>query len=165
VRALQQSLATVGCFSGSVDGISGPQTVTALKRFQQASGLKVDGIDGPNTEARLHAAVAAGTKVCGSSAPTTTTTVKPPTTTTSAGAMAPCTSAAVQAAVTDGTVSSFQCASGWASGSAHNPQFDFAFLLQSKNGVWVQPPDNACQNAAALGIPANILANSPCKVS
>ena len=40
-----------------------------------------------------------------------------------------------------------------------------AFLLKSSNGVWEQPPTNACANASALGVPADVLNVSPCKVS
>lgn len=40
-----------------VDGVSGPRTVTALKKFQQAHGLAVDGVAGPATKAALEAAM------------------------------------------------------------------------------------------------------------
>jgi hypothetical protein len=40
-----------------------------------------------------------------------------------------------------------------------------AYLLRSSNGVWVQPPANACANPTALGIPTAVLDVSPCKVS
>jgi len=43
VRAVQSRLKARGYHSGSVDGIMGPQTVTALRRYQAANGLSVTG--------------------------------------------------------------------------------------------------------------------------
>lgn len=40
-----------------VDGVSGPRTVAALKKFQQSHGLSVDGVVGPATKAALEAAM------------------------------------------------------------------------------------------------------------
>ena len=167
VKVLQQNLTKVGCFSGRVDGILGPATTQALRNFQAASHLTVDGIYGPNSEGVLTSAAAAGTRVCVSSSATTTTTATSTTTTTSATTVsAPCTSAAISAALQPGeTLNSYQCGGGWAAGSWTNSMYTAAYLLHSSNGVWVQPPTNACANASALGIPANVLNVSPCKVS
>lgn len=49
VRTIQEKLKRWGYYNGSVDGIYGSQTVSAVKRFQQKNGLSVDGIAGTNT--------------------------------------------------------------------------------------------------------------------
>ena len=49
VRTIQTKLKRWGYYSGSVDGIYGSQTVSAVKKFQQKNGLTVDGIAGKNT--------------------------------------------------------------------------------------------------------------------
>jgi peptidoglycan hydrolase-like protein with peptidoglycan-binding domain len=168
VKVLQQDLTKVGCYSGAVDGKLGPMTIRALRNFQAASHLTVDGVYGPNTEGVLAPAAQAGVRVCAaSSSATTTTTASSTTTTTSASTVsAPCTAAAISAALQPGeTLNSYQCGAGWAAGSWTNSMYTAAFLLKSSNGAWVQPPTNACANASALGIPANVLNISPCKVS
>ena len=53
VRALQQILADAGYDPGPIDGIFGTGTETAVRDFQQAHGLAVDGIVGPRTWAEL----------------------------------------------------------------------------------------------------------------
>jgi len=53
VRALQRQLHAVGVGPGPVDGRFGPQTEAAVRRFQHAHGLAVDGIAGPHTTQRL----------------------------------------------------------------------------------------------------------------
>jgi N-acetylmuramoyl-L-alanine amidase len=42
-------------FRLSVDGIAGPQTIGALKKFQKSKGLVVDGLCGKNTWGKLYA--------------------------------------------------------------------------------------------------------------
>ena len=49
VRTIQEKLKRWGYYSGSVDGIYGSQTVSAVKRFQKKNGLTVDGIAGTQT--------------------------------------------------------------------------------------------------------------------
>ncbi|WP_422444067.1 spore cortex-lytic enzyme [Thermoanaerobacterium sp. DL9XJH110] len=49
VAQLQQKLNTLGFWAGKVDGIFGPKTKAAVKRFQRARGIRVDGIVGPQT--------------------------------------------------------------------------------------------------------------------
>ena len=46
VRDLQQALKTLGHDPGPVDGVFGAQTEIAVKAFQQAKGIDVDGIVG-----------------------------------------------------------------------------------------------------------------------
>jgi len=53
VETLQKKLAAKGFNPGAADGIFGPKTDDALRRFQEAEGLTVDGIAGPNTYAAL----------------------------------------------------------------------------------------------------------------
>ncbi len=49
VKTAQQKLKNWGYYTGSVDGIYGPKTKSAVEYFQRKNGLKVDGIIGPNT--------------------------------------------------------------------------------------------------------------------
>lgn len=49
VRRIQQKLKNWGYYTGSVDGIYGTQTQSAVKKFQRDNGLTVDGIAGPKT--------------------------------------------------------------------------------------------------------------------
>ena len=49
VRTIQEKLKRWGYYSGSVDGIYGSQTVSAVKSFQKKTGLTVDGIAGTQT--------------------------------------------------------------------------------------------------------------------
>lgn len=53
VRTIQDKLKRWGYYNGSVDGIYGTQTVSAVKKFQQKNGLAVDGIAGPKTLAAM----------------------------------------------------------------------------------------------------------------
>lgn len=49
VKTIQTKLKRWGYYNGNVDGIYGSQTLTAVKKFQQKNGLKVDGIAGKKT--------------------------------------------------------------------------------------------------------------------
>lgn len=53
VKAIQEKLKERGLYNGSVDGIFGSGTQTAVKKFQKQQGLTQDGIAGPATLRRL----------------------------------------------------------------------------------------------------------------
>lgn len=52
-KVIQQRLKKWGYYSGVIDGILGPKSVSAIKRFQKNNGLVVDGIVGPKTAAKI----------------------------------------------------------------------------------------------------------------
>jgi N-acetylmuramoyl-L-alanine amidase len=49
VEALQQKLLGQGINPGPIDGVFGPKTEDAVKRFQEREGLDADGIAGSKT--------------------------------------------------------------------------------------------------------------------
>ena len=53
VANLQTTLKNLG-YNLDVDGSFGPQTLAAVKSYQQANGLDVDGMVGPQTTAALY---------------------------------------------------------------------------------------------------------------
>ena len=60
VRQTQCLLEYLGYEPGAIDGLDGSNTRDAVRAFQRAEGLVVDGIAGVQTQAALLAAVAAG---------------------------------------------------------------------------------------------------------
>ncbi|MDI6823288.1 MAG: polysaccharide deacetylase family protein [Bacillota bacterium] len=58
VREYQSLLKQLGYYSGTVDGIAGPLTRTAVVRFQRDHGLTPDGVVGPATISALRRAAA-----------------------------------------------------------------------------------------------------------
>lgn len=58
VSEVQQALADAGFNPGPIDGDFGPQTRAAVMAFQQARGLEVDGVVGPQTWGALQGAAA-----------------------------------------------------------------------------------------------------------
>lgn len=59
IAAIQRALLGKGFDPGPVDGIWGRRTIAAVRAFQRAEGLTVDGIYGPMTAARLFPQAAA----------------------------------------------------------------------------------------------------------
>ena len=53
VTKIQTVLKQKGYYTGGIDGIFGTKTRTAVRKFQSANGLAVDGIAGPKTLAKL----------------------------------------------------------------------------------------------------------------
>lgn len=53
VKTLQEKLKSLGYYTGSIDGIFGAKTQSAVKNFQKAQNLKADGIAGSNTWSAL----------------------------------------------------------------------------------------------------------------
>ncbi|MGY0654745.1 N-acetylmuramoyl-L-alanine amidase [Bacillus subtilis] len=59
VRRIQNALAALyfypdkGAKNNGIDGVYGPKTANAVKRFQSVSGLTADGIYGPKTKAKI----------------------------------------------------------------------------------------------------------------
>ena len=53
VKQIQTKLKRWGYYHGSIDGIYGSQTLSAVKWFQSKNGLQVDGIAGPKTLAAM----------------------------------------------------------------------------------------------------------------
>jgi peptidoglycan hydrolase-like protein with peptidoglycan-binding domain len=56
VRQLQRGLRRGGYNTGPVDGLYGPLTERAVRRFQRAKGLAIDGVVGPQTRSAVRAA-------------------------------------------------------------------------------------------------------------
>lgn len=59
-REVQTVLKKWGYYKGSVDGINGPKTKDAVKRFQRKYGLTADGIVGPLTASKMGLRVKSG---------------------------------------------------------------------------------------------------------
>ena len=53
-KKLQQDLKKLGYYNGSIDAVLGDATVSAIKAYQRANSLTVDGIVGPNTETSIY---------------------------------------------------------------------------------------------------------------
>ena len=49
VRRIQSKLKSLGYFNGTVDGIYGTKTQSAVKRYQRSVGITADGVAGPKT--------------------------------------------------------------------------------------------------------------------
>lgn len=167
-KTIQQELKDVGCYTGSVDGILGPESDAAILAFQSASGLETDGELGPETESALSAAVSKKETVCSATpASTTTTTAGSGTTSTTAagGGVAPCTATALLTAMPQGTtINSFVCSGNYAAGSnTGSGGSPTPFILESVNGAWGDMSQSPCGTASA-GIPPIIL-ETGCKAA
>lgn len=64
VEDLQQMLSAIG-YPLARDGVYGPRTRLAVRRFQARSGLPIDGVAGPRTLARLHASLTPSFSISG----------------------------------------------------------------------------------------------------
>ena len=53
IAALQVALHARGLYADTIDGVRGPSTTKAIKRFQRRAGLPVDGVAGPKTRRAL----------------------------------------------------------------------------------------------------------------
>ncbi len=53
VSGIQGRLANLGYYVGPIDGVIGPESKKAIRKFQQVNGLKVDGVAGPKTREEL----------------------------------------------------------------------------------------------------------------
>src|SRR5262245_64486423 len=53
VAALQVALRAKGVYGGTIDGVRGPGTTSAVAAFQRRAGLSPDGVAGPRTRAAL----------------------------------------------------------------------------------------------------------------
>ena len=53
VKQQQLLLSFLGYYTGKIDGITGTQTQTAIRKFQEIYGLSTDGIFGAKTEAKI----------------------------------------------------------------------------------------------------------------
>jgi peptidoglycan hydrolase-like protein with peptidoglycan-binding domain len=53
VNTLQRRLTDIGCMTGTIDGLFGSQTQTAVETFQRVNGITADGIVGSATSLRL----------------------------------------------------------------------------------------------------------------
>ena len=121
VSGMQMALASVGCYSGAVDGINGPATTRALKAFQTAAGLTADGVYGIQTKAKLFAAVSAGKRVC-----TTTPSTSSTSTTAASGAGVP---TAAIAAITGYENANGPAAGTWVMTSSQLSTVDPTYVL------------------------------------
>jgi len=52
-KTIQQRLKNWGYYTGAVDGILGPKSIAAIKKFQKNNGLVADGIVGPKTASKI----------------------------------------------------------------------------------------------------------------
>jgi peptidoglycan hydrolase-like protein with peptidoglycan-binding domain len=53
IPGLQVALKEKGFYTGEIDGVAGPLTAKAVRRFQRKAGLTVDGVAGPQTRKAL----------------------------------------------------------------------------------------------------------------
>lgn len=69
VEDLQHQLVDLGFYEGNKDGLYGPLTQAAVKGFQKAQGISVDGIAGPETYSNLYYSNPAANKAAEPQAP------------------------------------------------------------------------------------------------
>lgn len=112
-KAIQSQLQTVGCYTGPVDGVIGPQTDAAIVAFQKGANLPVTGELSAQTDAALKNDVNAKATICTSAASPTVTAASP--TVTAAGAT--CTASSISVLIPSGAnISEYTCAQGFVGG-------------------------------------------------
>jgi hypothetical protein len=157
VLLVQRELVSLNCNPGPLDGELGPDTVRAIRFFQQTVGITVDGIVGPQTRAALASAAQAGTPFCPNIPPPPPPSTTPPTTSGGGGGggggggTPPCTQAAIEPAVIAGLtpgeqlvkLNEFHCAITWAVTSPtvggtdpNDPQIEITQLLRWNGSAW-----------------------------
>lgn len=62
IKQQQLLLSFLGYYTGKIDGITGPQTQTAIRKFQETYGLSTDGVFGAKTEAKIREVIGDPTK-------------------------------------------------------------------------------------------------------
>lgn len=153
VLQVQRELVSLNCNPGPLDGELGPDTVRAIRFFQQTVGLPADGIVGPETRAALSQAAQNGSPFCPNiPAP------PPPSTTTpttggggggGGGGTPPCTDAAIRPAVVADLnageqlfqLNEFRCAITWAVasptvGPSSQESYEITQLLRWNGSAW-----------------------------
>jgi hypothetical protein len=154
VLQVQRELVSLNCNPGPLDGELGPDTVRAIRFFQQTIGLPVDGIVGPQTRTALANASQAGTPFCPNIPPPPPPTTTATTATTGGGGggggnTPPCTQAAIEPAVVAALgpneqlikLNEFRCAITWAVtsptvGDPNGPQYEITQLLRWSGTAW-----------------------------
>src|SRR5262245_51989355 len=143
IESLQRQLNALGCNAGTIDGKLGPNTIQAVRWFQTAAGIAVDGIVGVDTSGRLAQAAATGSPNCRSVAAPAPATAPP-----AGSAQAACNEAQIQAGAqasllkNESMVKSgpFQCDSGLAYNrptiSSGGKSRDVILLLQWSGTAW-----------------------------
>ena len=61
-KVIQQRLKQWGYYTGAIDGILGPKSISAIKKFQKNNGLVADGIVGPLTAAKIGISLSSSSK-------------------------------------------------------------------------------------------------------
>jgi peptidoglycan hydrolase-like protein with peptidoglycan-binding domain len=91
IKEIQTALKKLGYYTGTVDGVTGSKTTTAIQKFQKANKLTADGVVGQTTKTKLIAATAktSTTAKTTTTAATKTTTATVATNTTTTAAAAP----------------------------------------------------------------------------
>ncbi len=79
VKSLQKSLISLGYLKGKADGVFGAKTEEAVKKFQKANDLTVDGLAGADTQGAINAVLKKKNNASTSKQITPKTTVKFPT--------------------------------------------------------------------------------------
>jgi hypothetical protein len=153
VLQVQRELVSLTCNPWPLDGELGPDTVRAIRFFQQTVGLTVDGVVGPETRAALSNAAQAGTPFCPNIPPPPPPSTTATTATTGGGGggggTPPCTDAAIRPAVISDLnvgeqlfqLNEFHCAITWAVvsptvGPSQQDSYEITQLLRWSGSAW-----------------------------